>query len=604
MNFKTQILKEKIKSQLFIILVLLVGFLYFSFSLSPSSYSNILNQIGAKNSGLIWGEPRIYRSDEFAVNTPIVQAVVNNNFQRINETSLFKEDFRSAFSFPIFDWGMFFKPYYWGFVFFKPSLGYSFYFSFLMVSFLIGYYLLAKTFGFNSFYGSIFSILLFFTGSSQFWWTSFAFHWAFLPWIVIIFLNIKNKYSKYFLLLYASSCLFISFFYPATISAFFVVSFFLILAFKKIRDSINRTDIIIFFTALLSGLTLAIIYLKDWILAMKATSMGMRNYPGGGVFFTNWLSQLFPYLTMKVDTYESYFDSRISNICESATVGSYLLICSLVFLDFKSMKINFLNRNQNQNNQTNQTIKSLIIIFIPIFLISCWQLLPFPGSVGKILFWNKALPVRLFFAEGLAFLFFSFYLFKEFQLVMTLRRLILFSLLIFIIPVSLKMKLFSSGWEQSKFDITFLIMIIILYMIQKFVSLQNSTLKKILMGIILIPNIIVFGRFNPLQSTKPIFEREETDVIKDWKNQAKNHPKKWLLIPHSGSVLNGLGFKALTHTLPAPELLFFKNYFGDLSDDEFMDIFNRWHYVIPDEGIDRPIRLNDIVVKVPTKVFK
>ena len=77
---------------------------------TPSSYGALLDTLGASGEGLVVGEPREIRSDEWAVWTPYIQATVNNDFQRINETSIYREDLRNFNGLPLLDWALFFKP--------------------------------------------------------------------------------------------------------------------------------------------------------------------------------------------------------------------------------------------------------------------------------------------------------------------------------------------------------------------------------------------------------------------------------------------------------------------------------------------------------------
>src|SRR5262245_34746581 len=73
---------------------------------SVSSYAAVLQAFGARDTGLVFGEPRGVRSDEWGVFTPLVQATVNNGLRRINDTSLYREDLRNAVSLPVADWGL------------------------------------------------------------------------------------------------------------------------------------------------------------------------------------------------------------------------------------------------------------------------------------------------------------------------------------------------------------------------------------------------------------------------------------------------------------------------------------------------------------------
>ncbi len=95
----------------FIAAVLLAGLVYVSLQLTPSSYAVVLKQIDAPaDAGPLMGEERAVRSDEWAGVTPMFQASVRARFQRINETSVYREDLRNFYALPLRDWGLAFKP--------------------------------------------------------------------------------------------------------------------------------------------------------------------------------------------------------------------------------------------------------------------------------------------------------------------------------------------------------------------------------------------------------------------------------------------------------------------------------------------------------------
>ncbi|RZI72595.1 MAG: hypothetical protein EOP13_14620, partial [Pseudomonas sp.] len=83
--------KEKLTIWIFF---LCLGVFYVSQCWSPSSYGLVLRQLEVADAGLVWSRPRPIRSDEWAVVTPLTQAAVRNDFQRINQSSYYKEDLR------------------------------------------------------------------------------------------------------------------------------------------------------------------------------------------------------------------------------------------------------------------------------------------------------------------------------------------------------------------------------------------------------------------------------------------------------------------------------------------------------------------------------
>src|ERR1700693_1236818 len=93
-----------------VISLLVAGVVYIGNAWSPSSYAIVLRTVAADDDGLVAGQPRPIRSDEWAVLTPFTQVAVLNGFQRFHASAIGTEDLRMVYSLPIFDWGIIFKP--------------------------------------------------------------------------------------------------------------------------------------------------------------------------------------------------------------------------------------------------------------------------------------------------------------------------------------------------------------------------------------------------------------------------------------------------------------------------------------------------------------
>ena len=109
--------RERVKPQttnlLWASALVLLGIVYVSQAWTPSSYAYVISYFDLPEMGLIAGEARPGRADEWGIATPLTQATVNNGFRRFNTTSFYQEDLRSVFSMPIRDWGLIFKPGMW-----------------------------------------------------------------------------------------------------------------------------------------------------------------------------------------------------------------------------------------------------------------------------------------------------------------------------------------------------------------------------------------------------------------------------------------------------------------------------------------------------------
>ena len=170
----------------------LVGFgalLNAGFGLSPSSYGSVFLHLGADDAGPIAGAPRDIRSDEWAVLTPQFQIAVRNGFRRINDSSFYHEDLRNYEPLPLKDWSLVFKPQFWAFFILPPARAFSIYFAFFMAAFLAGLYLLFRELGAPAAVSIAAALAVYFSGFSQFWWTTFLPVLALYPWVLLVTLR-------------------------------------------------------------------------------------------------------------------------------------------------------------------------------------------------------------------------------------------------------------------------------------------------------------------------------------------------------------------------------------------------------------------------------
>ena len=105
----------------FLVAVAVLGFLYVGLDLTPSSYSRILELLKVSDRNPVAGSWRDVRTDEYEVSTPYFQAAVRNGFQRINQTSFYREDMRNYYALPLADWSLAFKPQLWAFFIMPPD---------------------------------------------------------------------------------------------------------------------------------------------------------------------------------------------------------------------------------------------------------------------------------------------------------------------------------------------------------------------------------------------------------------------------------------------------------------------------------------------------
>ena len=217
----------------FLVAVALAGIIYACLGLTPSSYGLVLVQIGAPEAGPVAGSARMIRADEWAIATPFFQAAVRNRFQRLNQTSFYREDLRNFYALPLADWSLVFKPEIWAFFLVPPATAFSIYYALFMCGFLAGYQLLFLRLGVPAWLAVAAAVMMYFSGLTQFWWTTFAPLVSGLPWILLILLASVSWWKKAIVFAWAFPALVLSLTYPMLLLTFGWGSLILILAFRR-----------------------------------------------------------------------------------------------------------------------------------------------------------------------------------------------------------------------------------------------------------------------------------------------------------------------------------------------------------------------------------
>ncbi|MGO9738499.1 MAG: hypothetical protein ACLPVO_13850, partial [Desulfomonilaceae bacterium] len=577
--------------------------IYTYFCLSPSSYGVALQRLNAQADGVILGGPRSIRTDEWAVGTPLIQIAVLNNFKRFNSISIYGEDLRGLIGLPLKDWAMIFKPYFWPFCFLEPASALAFYHGFWILFFVSGYSLLFRRLRFEPYAGIAATLLIYYSGFSQVWWTVLGPPAAGFPWVMLTAMSQLYWPVKLLLMIYISVGWLTSELYAPVFIAFVFLGLVLLIVFdpKFLRPS--RLLVPLLGVAVAS--LIVYIYLYDVFTIMEKTIYpGQRRTSGGSVFFIQWLSQFFPYSVISTPSYA--FMTKLGNVCESGTLGSYLPLMTIVFLDYGRLAENF------RNDQTKRkVILQVCLLLFAFLMISAWQLLPIPSEFGAITLWNRFGGSRLFFISGFLLLVASLLTMKSFSLKLDRNRVMVFSILAglaWIIPGTLWSNEFSlpRNLTETWNDLTVILGVWFLYFYNNSREREHC-LPTGLILVALIPNIIAWAPFNPIQSTRSIFsiQHEKTPVTMAFDRLAKLHPKGWITTPfYNGALLGGLGYKSLAHILPCPQLSWFRPYFPEMTDDQFDQVFNRYTHLIPATGEDfTPYVPHGDVVTVPSKRF-
>lgn len=589
---KILFLKKISLSYFSLILLGIYGIFYVGNALSPSSYGVFLERIGAKSEGLVWGTPRSIRSDEWGVHTPLIQVAVNNNFERYNKTSPYKEDLRSNYSLPLKDWSIPFKPALLGFYILPPAYAFSSYHFLIMAAFLTGFAILFHRLGAPHSLAIGLSLLTYFSSFIQNWWSTAGMLSAFFPWIYIAIVSNKPLAVRAALFYYSVSCMLFSIFYPPIFYAFAFTIFLFLYSFH--RSYLNLKNLVTFGACAILAVLTYLFYIQDSLVALSNTIYpGHRSSSGGEVSLIHLIAHLFPSLNINIS--KSVTIGAISNVCEMSVVGSYLFLLIIIFGRWKNF----------WKNISYEEIKSLSCLSLGFLLINAWMLLPIPASFVKIILLDRAPGVRCLFAYGLILIGIAIIILKRLEFTFTTPRLILFVSCVFGASAFSAIHYNAQDVTLVFEGLVILCPLAIFFLItHNIFTIDKKYFTHSVLALALINNVIVFGAFNPLQSAKPIFKIPQTPFVKSLKNKENFNAEGFFIgegLP--GATANGLGLPSIGHVLYVPQLKFFRCYFPELPEEEFNIIFNRYLHVSLQNSITKPINVRADQSFVPLQTF-
>ena len=561
------------------VLLLLSGVIYVTNLWTPSSYGLILSRLGVTNLELILGEPRDIRSDEYHMVTPYFQIAVRNGFSRYNELSPYKEDLRAFFALPLLDWSLPFKPQLWAFFALDPAHAYSFYHWFLIAAFLAGYTILLRQLGVELAFGTLVSLLLFFSHFTQAWWTNNGPTFAFAPWPLAAFLIRWRWYVRLPAVAYASAVWLFSFLYPPfIISAGFALAV-LAIAFRPER---LRLPVLVS-SAVAVGLALMLVwlYFGENIRVMRDTVFpGQRNERGGGVSQLMFLAHLFPYLTTL--EFEPLIPDR--NACEVSVVSSFLPLAFLIFADHRAL-FHWVRTHP----------WPVFVCGVGFVMMAAWMLLPIPTEVGRLLLWHVVPGKRMLWGIGLVLTLGLGVVSSRVPWRLTWSRCLVFTGAVLSAWLASKIVLVESWYpkpgllafsalsraQDDWFVLVPLAVIMVAATIRPLAILSRTgNARGAIVAALVIGAAGTFGRFNPIQSARPIFKTPETPLVRAMRDMAAAHPKGWAALEgRHGAIFNGLGVRTINHALLAPQRDFFRPFFPDLLPDQFDLVFNRYAHI-------------------------
>ncbi|WP_455864903.1 DUF7657 domain-containing protein [Pantoea agglomerans] len=577
--------KFDIKDNRLILLIIMVCAVVYTFNAwSPSSYSLALNMIGVEASP-DFGHARQIRTDEYWVQTPLTQALVDNGFHRFNSTSLYNEDLRINYGLPIFDWGLIFKPSQWFYLFLSPAYAFSAYYFSLFVFFVIGFQLFFEKLGLQRKSAFLFSLSLYFSGAIQAWWTVNASTFAYFPWVMLSAVAIRKNtiYSilfYYFLVTWQLGNLYPPFSYALGLAG-------IAWLWKVIeRPIINVKFLVISAISGVMAVITVYLYYADYIHMMKDTVYpGMRNASGGSpISLPMLLSLLFPSILYDAE-FEPVIYKGLTNICEISTFST-LLPSLIVFLS--------LSKKYLKISSILQLLKDNVLSFSILMLMLIWIVFPIPADIGKYLFLNKVVANRLLLGFGLLVSIICIWKLRTFTPEITSLKLISYWCVYLLVCALVKQSLSAMTMDFVAVGVTLSTMLL-------FLRYSNSPHLTLFSGCFAF-SLCTFALFNPLQDARVIFAKHDTELTRQLADEQKT--KGYVLgagLP--GAIANGLGFKSVAHVNTTPQLDFWNYKFSSLPAPLFNGIFNRYAHIqlYSEDYISTP---SADVIRIPEKCFK
>jgi hypothetical protein len=572
--------------------ILVACSLYTLAYLTPSSYSIVLTKyfgVEQDKTGLLLGAARDIRYDEHSVITPAFQTCERNENRRFNSTSPYSEDLRAGIAFPLLDYGLVFKPYLWISVFGNAAFGYSFYWAFWYFCFIAGYFLLFRCFKCTPLVALFGAIALFSTSYVQMWWTSFAATLSVLPWIFLVTQSALAALPKALLLYYVITSWIIAFPYPGLVVIHGALLGLLIISTDR-PPRIKLQNILLLGLGSAAASLTALVYLWEWVIGLYSSGVAGRSLSGGMVQPASLISYIYPFFHYR-NLEEAFIPP---NVCEVSTMGSLMFICAIVF---------------SGSGVCSQVSRfKWLAVFTAGLVI--WMVFPIPSVFGKLLLLDKTFANRLAFAVGLPMYIIALCAISCYKSGITLNRVVA-SLAIVICCLLLKLYLFEAKPEHLLRELIILSMLaasaFCAYLLCGKYDIASTHRAGLLLGAFVLPSALYFLPFNPLQSSRNIFEAPSTEQTLRLAKIQKNDPRNWLVVNgYQGGILNGMGFNSVTHTLWNPRPEFFRQLVTDLSEDDFNRAFNHWGYIVveTDPHLKFPKVVDEVVIFVPIRYFE
>jgi hypothetical protein len=357
------------------------------------------------------------------------------------------------------------------------------------------------------------------------------------------------------------------------------------------RDALAPRRLLPFAAGVALGGAIAFAYYRETFAAMATTVYpGLRRAGGGGVPFEQWLSHFVPSYVIRGDQ-----GLVNENVCEAATVGSFLPLLLVCFVDWRALA----RRLRASGAEARALRIELGFLAMGAVLTSVWLLAPVPSVLGMPLLWHLVPAKRMWFAAGVAIVLLALGVARHADLRLTWPR----AAAALALAALLQMLSHRTLGGASALDASILALAVSVLALVMFRDRLAAVAAPALVASAALANAVAFGGFNPIQSAKPIFDPPTIPLRASLDRLAERHPRGWLVVHGSdGAWPNAWGYASVSHVLYAPALDWFRPRFPELPEVEFENLFNRTLYTFL-SARTIPFLLGDAALSVPLDAF-
>jgi hypothetical protein len=543
-------------------------------------------------------------------------AAKNLSWNAVDTFSTFQNKFGPVFPVPRHSFSMLLDVLQWPFLILPAPLALSMYWTCFFGAAIFGWRLLLGKLGVKPWLSWSGAVLLFFNAYQQAWLTVLGTDLLVMPIICLSAIQSKKNPISYLVPFFVGAIAMSSTSYiPGIVAVIYgtiCVGLVQIISARLILQKFVKN---LFFLGI--GLVTPIaLRFQEFRQLSKTIYPGERWGTGGGTSVPQWLSQMFPTLV-----YTGWHDLLKSNTCEAATVGTVLPIFLICYSFFEAKKFSL---RQNLKNYEEE-----IILFIFFFIFSYWQLLGFPKWLSNLTLLGHMGATRTLMVSGSILLILSLKLMSkiEFKPPKAYAALGLTGLTVLFLGTyfSEKTKITNSlptvqGLKKIYTNLLvhddwlsfglFLSSITLFVFLPHFITLvsgkkiiKTSQFKIIFISTVVLPNVLIWGTFNPIYSADKIFSINST--------QAAKHSKDFFSITHKSVILPGeLGpinwladvyIRSPQAGEEVPPIKFWRDLLGP-KYEKYSAILNRYAYIEVGK-VDYPSIFSPDYIVVPVKWF-